>query len=273
MTTVAEKPKMRPPRDGLVRARPGLELRSEGDDEMPTLTGHFARFNEWTEIDSIFEGRFMERIAPGAFKKTFSEQRTSMKVTLNHGHDPHLGDKPLGPIDVLREDDTGGYYEVPLIDTSYNRDLIPGLEAGLYGASFRFRVVKEAIDEEPERSDSNPDAIPERTITEAQVFEFGPVTFPAYEGATAGVRSMTDEMLFERMASDPDRMRELLDFAKQARALSTDDLPSPEEGEDKPEAKPPESTPEEEPAQPTPRSEEPQPLYGHQDKKEESWRL
>lgn len=272
MTTVAEKPTTRPPRDGLVRARAGLELRAAEEGGMPTLTGHFARFNEWTEIDSIFEGRFMERIAPGAFKKTIAEQRQSIKVTLNHGHDPHFGDKPLGPIEVLREDETGGYYEVPLIDTSYNRDLVPGLEAGLYGSSFRFRVVKESLNEEPERSDSNPDAIPERTITEAQVFEFGPVTFPAYEGATAGVRSMTDEMIFERMASNPERMRELLDFARQARALTTDDLPSPEKGEDKPEAKPPEPSTPQEPDDSTPRGGSREPLYGHQ-KEQESWRL
>jgi len=44
----------------------------------------------------------------------------------------------------------------------------------------------------PSRSTFNPDGIPERTITEAQVMEFGPVTFPAYSRATAGVRSLTD---------------------------------------------------------------------------------
>jgi len=42
------------------------------------------------------------------------------------------------------------------------------------------------------RSTWNPDALPERTIRSAQVFEFGPVTFPAYVGATAGIRSPTD---------------------------------------------------------------------------------
>jgi hypothetical protein len=103
---------------------------------------------------------------------------------------------------------------VPLIDTSYNRDLLPGLEAGLYGASFRFRVIKEEFDKEPERSKHNPEGIPERTVQELQLYEFGPVTFPAYAGATAGVRSMTDEMLVERMALQPDRMQELLDFAR-----------------------------------------------------------
>lgn len=46
--------------------------------------------------------------------------------------------------------------------------------------------------ERVKRSTWNPDALPERTIRSAQVFEFGPVTFPAYVGATAGIRSPTD---------------------------------------------------------------------------------
>jgi len=46
------------------------------------------------------------------------------------------------------------------------------------------------MNDKPERSDYNPDALPERTIHEVELFEFGPVTFPAYAGATAGVRSV-----------------------------------------------------------------------------------
>jgi hypothetical protein len=52
--------------------------------------------------------------------------------------------------------------------------------------------VREDLDQKPGRSTYNPKALPERTIREAKVMEFGPVTFPAYEGATAGVRSLTD---------------------------------------------------------------------------------
>src|SRR3990167_4485666 len=49
----------RPPRDNLVRSvMPGVELRAE-DDAKPTLFGHFAVFDQWTEIDSAFEGHFM----------------------------------------------------------------------------------------------------------------------------------------------------------------------------------------------------------------------
>jgi HK97 family phage prohead protease len=217
--------KTTPPRDNLYRAvMPGPELRDDTPGGMPTLTGHFAVFNEWTEVDSVFEGRFMERIAPGAFQKTMEEGRNGMKVLFQHGRDPQIGDKPLGPIRSLTEDKTGARYEVPLLDTSYNRDLLPGLKAGLYGASFRFKVLRDEFDDDPKRSAYNPDGLPERTITEAAVREFGPVTFPAYQGATAGVRSLTDEFLFERMLSDRDKLRRLIEFLPEGDRQDTEDL-------------------------------------------------
>lgn len=224
----------RPPRDDLVRAVwPGIELRKSDaeDDGIAKLRGHFSVFNEWTEIHSLWEGDFLERVAPGAYKKTFRENREGMRVLFQHGRDPQIGDKPLGPIQDLREDDIGAYYEVPMIDTAYNRDLIPGLEAGLYGASFRFSVLREEFDEEPDASPYNPRGLPERTIKEARVMEFGPVTFPAYSGATAelasaGVRSMTDVL------RDVDAMQLatpiLLDEERlgRARAFITRELPT-----------------------------------------------
>lgn len=176
-----------------VRARAGAaSLRAAGDGARPVLFGHFAIFNRWTEIDSWTEGHFMERVAPGAFAQTFAEDRAAMRVLFQHGFDPQTGDKPLGPIDVLREDAIGGYYEVPLLDTLYVAELVPGLAAGVYGASFRFRTLREHVDQEPGLSDHNPLGLPERTVLQAVVPEFGPVTFPAYPDASANVRSLTD---------------------------------------------------------------------------------
>jgi hypothetical protein len=40
--------------------------------------------------------------------------------------------------------------------------------------------------------------------------EFGPVTFPAYADATAGIRSLTDRFLFDAIERDPSRARDLL---------------------------------------------------------------
>jgi HK97 family phage prohead protease len=134
----------------------------------------------------------MERIAPGAFATTLARDRSRMRVLFQHGRDPQIGDKVLGVPSLLREDEQGAQYEVPLLDTGYNRELLPGLEAGAYGASFRFQVMREMWDETASAWTYNPNGLPERTIQEAKVMEFGPVTFPAYDGATAGVRSLTD---------------------------------------------------------------------------------
>lgn len=184
------------PRDDLYRARSEApELRATDPDEsghIGVMSGQFARFNEWTQISSAYEGHFMERVAPGAFTKTIQESMDSMRVLYDHGNDPSIGNKVLGPIRSLAESDTGADYEVPLYDTSYNRDLLPGLKDNAYGASFRFRVIKDKWNDAPSRSAYNPQGIPERTILEAAVPEFGPVTFPAYAGASSGARSLTD---------------------------------------------------------------------------------
>jgi phage head maturation protease len=181
-----------------------VELRAEGDDDGTTMYGHFAVFDQWTEIDSIFEGRFLERLTQGSFKRTFNAQRDQVRVAFDHGFDPQIGDKPLGPPTVLKEEAAGAYYEVPLLDTDYNRGFVlPALEGrlmdgtkrgpvGILGASFRFRVIADEWNDEPGRSDHNPDGVPERTIKEVRLYEFGPVVYPAYEGATAKVRSLTD---------------------------------------------------------------------------------
>jgi phage head maturation protease len=175
--------------DDLYRAiYPGVAVR-EVNRGRPVLFGHFTKFNEWTEIDSRDEGHFLEQVAPGSFADSFN--RLTPKVLLNHGKDPTIGDQILGIPETLREDSQGPYYEVPMFE-GVPPLVMSGLRAGAYGASFRFHVEDQVADRKPGRSDHNPEGLPERTITKASVAEFGPVTFPAYTGATAGIRSMTD---------------------------------------------------------------------------------
>lgn len=159
-----------------------------------TLFGHFAVFNEWTEINSFFEGHFMERIAPGAFKQTFAEDRDQMRVLFQHGRDPMLGSKPIASITTLEEQDQGAYYEASLLRGIPDL-VLDGIDKKQYGASFRFEVTSESWVDKPKRSDYNPQALPERTMTGLRVAEFGPVTFPQYTSATAGLRSLTDEFV------------------------------------------------------------------------------
>jgi hypothetical protein len=166
-----------------------------------TLAGHFSVFDTWYEINSAWEGNFLERTVRGAFAQTIAEDRDAMRVTFNHGYDV-LGDQILGVVEDLREDKTGAAYEVGLFD-SVPALLLDGLRAGQYGSSFRFRVREDSWLMEPPVSDHNPKGLPERTLLNVRTSEFGPVTFGANPGATAGVRSMTDEYYERLRARDP----------------------------------------------------------------------
>jgi phage head maturation protease len=206
------------PKENLIRtmAGRGVELRDLGSDDQPTdgtlMYGHFSVFNEWYEISSFWEGDFLERTVPGAFADTIRDDISSMRVLFDHGFDPTLGNKPLGPIRALEEDQIGPYYEVPLLATDYNRDFVlPALRGqlmsgemvgSLLGASFRFIVTGESWDMKPLPSANNPHGLPQRTITAVEVMEFGPVTFPANPAAGAGVRSRTDDLI-AHLNSDP----------------------------------------------------------------------
>ena len=189
----------------------------QADGPEGVLFGHFSVFNRWYEIDSPWEGNFMERVAPGTFRRTFAED--VQRCWFEHGYDSTVGRMSLGAIDTLREDGTGAYYEVRLFD-SVPGLLREGLEAGEYGASFRMRITAEEVNSDPGVSDHNPRGIPEVTITEVRCPEFGPVSIGASPHATANLRCATDQF-YERMRSaDPDAYE---------RARSAADLTDPVE--------------------------------------------
>lgn len=219
MTDPIENIEGEAPKDYFVRAvYPGAAGVSE--EERPVMRGHLAVFGEHATVDSVVEGQFVETVAPGAFARTIDRNRSRLRVIYDHGQDPRFGRHPLGPIETLREDERGVYYEVPLLDTSYNRDLIPGLRAGVYGASYRFKPLKMTRSQPSKPSDHNPDMWEERTITELEMAEFGPTPFPYYAGTTAGVRSMTDEYRSRQLGIDPDQLRAILTH----QALPTSEL-------------------------------------------------
>jgi HK97 family phage prohead protease len=198
-----------------VTVLPPGEQRAEGDagtgpaalnaNGMPTMYVEFSRFDAWYEIDSYWEGRFLERTARGSFVKTIAERANQVKVFFNHGHDWQIDSKVLGVPSVLEERETSPYGEVPLLATSYNRDLVEGLAAGAYGSSFMFNVLREEWVEEPGESEHNPKGLPERTITEVRLLEFGPVTWPANPEATAGLRCGTDHYADKLRARSAER--------------------------------------------------------------------
>lgn len=176
------------------------ELRSDQPAEgtLGVLSGHFTVWDNWYRVSSIFEGDFIERTVAGSAVETLIANRDNMRCQFDHGFDTQIGSKSLGGFRELREDATGGYYEVDLDDTSYNRDLLPGLKRGAYGASFRMRVLEDSWDDNPARSEYNPEGKPERTILRFDAMELGPVAWGANPKATAQVRSDTD-LFYEKL--------------------------------------------------------------------------
>jgi len=203
---------MEHPTKDLIRMVPLSQSRAEVDGDGNTMTGYPIVYGEPTEIDSLFEGTFTETIAPGAASKTLKERGDQVQVLFNHGMDPQLGDKPLGVPRIQREDGKGLYVEVELDHaSSVQEEIVPRLRSGsLAGMSFRFSVEKEEWNDDRT----------ERTIKELRLYEYGPVTFPAYQATTVGIRSLADYNEFKKEA---------------ARTLTTEGttpVPEPEPDED-----------------------------------------
>ncbi|MEV0151541.1 MULTISPECIES: HK97 family phage prohead protease [unclassified Nonomuraea] len=197
------------------------EAAAQEEDILGVMDIRFSPFDTWYEIDDFFEGRFLERTTRGAFAKTIKDNgAAAFRVQFDHGYDPHIGSKILGVAESVTEERDAATGVVPLLDTSYNRDLLPGLRRGAYGSSFRFRVIKDEWNDEPERSDHNPDGIPERTIREVRLMEFGPVTWPANPDATAGMRSTTSQFMEKLRDQNPDYVRRFLERVEMVRSAA-----------------------------------------------------
>jgi hypothetical protein len=200
-------------------------LRAEGDDpdapadgRLGTLEVDFSRFDTWYEIDSFFEGRFLEQVKRGAFRKTMREQGSAVKVMFNHGFDMFLDQKLLSVPEVLEEREQFAHLEGPLFRGTPEL-IVEGLRAGAYGSSFMFEVIGEKWNRAPDKSEQNPEGLAERTITEVRLFEAGPVTWPANPEATAGLRCGTDWWADQVQRHDADRYDELVRSFAAFRAL------------------------------------------------------
>lgn len=179
---------------------------TDDDGDGLTLEGYGAVFNDSTRIDS-WEGKFDEVIAPGAFKRTIDQKGAKgIRLQFDHGGHPLIGSIPLGSIREIREDQRGLFIRARLAGNWLVEPIREAIaNESIDGMSFRFRVVKDEWDE------SDPD-LPVRTLREVELFEVGPVVWPAYESTTVGVRARE---LARDLATDEDFRRDLL------RALAT----------------------------------------------------
>lgn len=149
-----------------------VEARQAEDGTM-RLSGYAAVFND----DSV-PLPFIERIAPGAFRKTLSET-PDVRLLINHEGLP-LARTKNGTL-RLTEDQAGLYMDADLPDTQAARDLYTLVERGdVDQMSFAFRVIRQKWNE----------GRTERTLTELSLADgdVSVVTYPAYPTTTVEAR-------------------------------------------------------------------------------------
>lgn len=222
-----------------------LVYREEGDGTGGVLEGRAVPYNAWTEIRSTLEGHFLERIKPGALTKTIQERTAKMRVLFEHGFSRNVDKSPIATLEEVRDEPDGAYYRAKLLP-SVPPLIVDGLRAGLYGTSIAMRMpVRYDIEPNPRKSEHNPQGLEERTVTEASVREMSVVTFPAYEGTTATVRSLTDELIVARLAVDPHHLLELVRSELQEEEAAPEHPEPDEEAAPEPETEEADSAPEE----------------------------
>lgn len=144
--------------------RASLELRTLDDTE-GEFEGYIA---VWDSVDS-YNSKFQR----GSFKKTIQERGSKIKVFYDHEH-------LVGSSQEIREDDHGVYVRGKLnLAVEKAQECYAFLKDGtLDGLSFGFRTIQEGFEAGI------------RVIKEVQLFEYGPVIFPANSAAEiTGVRS------------------------------------------------------------------------------------
>lgn len=149
-----------------------VEARQAEDGTM-RLSGYAAVFND----DSV-PLPFIERIAPGAFRKTLTET-PDVRLLINHEGLP-LARTKNGTL-RLQEDTVGLYMDADLPDTQAARDLYTLVERGdVDQMSFAFRVIRQKWNE----------GRTERTLTELSLADgdVSVVTYPAYPTTSVEAR-------------------------------------------------------------------------------------
>lgn len=119
---------------------------------------------------------------PGAFDEAI--KKDDVRALFNHDPSAVLGRNKAGTL-RLSVDDVGLRYEVTPANTSIYKDVVEHLKRGdVDGSSFQFRTIEDKWTRE-----GNSEI---RELRKVQLFDVGPVSFPAYEGASSGVRSDED---------------------------------------------------------------------------------
>jgi HK97 family phage prohead protease len=180
-------------RRDLPAAAAQIELRAK-DDAPPVIAGYAAVYyvpgDPTTEFE-LWEDLF-ERIMPGAAAGVIAAQNEEVHALFNHNPAHLLGRRGAGTLRLFSDSKGFGYEIDPNPDTAVGRDVLAHLQRrDITGSSFAFvtagpRATRGKVTWTQEQRDGRTVEI--REVHEFTAFDVGPVTRPAYNGTTAGLR-------------------------------------------------------------------------------------
>jgi len=153
----------------------GLELRVKRAGQPLGVVGYAAVF------DSLSEdlGGFREKIQKGTFAHAIAD-RADVACLFNHDPNMILGRTTAGTL-RLTEDDIGLQFDCDLPDTQIGRDTYTSIKRGdIQKCSFGFCCVADQW--------SADNLI--RTLTDVDLYDVSPVTYPAYHATSLDARSL-----------------------------------------------------------------------------------
>lgn len=188
----------------------GAECRATGDESKPGLEGYAAVFNQEYVLFDSGSSRWIETIKPGSFSKVL---RSTPDVRCLFNHEPdHVLARTTNSTLQLAQDSKGLSYTADLDSrTQIGKDVRCFVDRkDVTGCSFSFQVSKQTWREE--QQDDGKMTIYTREIEEfGELFDVGPVTFPAYDGTSVAARGRELNQLQMPVEMRSRLMRELRD--------------------------------------------------------------
>lgn len=139
---------------------------------------------------------FVERISAKALDRAISEKHDARGL-FNHDPNNLLGRVSTGTMRISK-DARGGLYEIDFDekDSDHQRVAAKLQRGDLSGSSFSFYPIRTSWHEEV----IDGKTVDVRVIEDIDLVDMGPVTFPAYEATSAGLRSLggADDAISER---------------------------------------------------------------------------
>jgi HK97 family phage prohead protease len=201
----------------------GAQVRAMQGDK-PGIEGYGAVFGEEYVLWDSPTMRIVETIKPGTFSRSLREKQ-DVRCLFNHSADNVLG-RTANDTMRMTEDLKGLRYETDFdMRTRIGNDVRCFVERGdVTGCSFSFNVTKQ----ERTEIEENDKLTIRREIQDVDMYDVGPVTFPAYEGTGVKARSVELRSVFPDGLSASERshapveLRELIDAGPIAGTPSDD---------------------------------------------------